>query len=44
MSIWHLGNFYLLDEKFVGWKVTDEKGNVVGVKLAIGFVDDTDFL
>ena len=35
--------FYLLEEEFVGWEVTDHNGNVVGVKLAIGFVDDTDF-
>ena len=35
--------FYLLEEEFKGWHVLDEQGRVVGVKLAIGFVNDTDF-
>ena len=35
--------FYLLDEKYQGWQVHDEKGKVVGVKLAVGFVDHTDY-
>ena len=34
---------YLLEEEFRGWNITDEAGNVVGCKLAIRFVDDTDF-
>ena len=35
--------FYLLDEEFQGWQVQDEFGNVKGVKIVVGFVDDTDF-
>ena len=35
--------FYLLEDEFQGWKVTDEQGRVTGCKLAIGFVNDTDF-
>lgn len=35
--------FYILEDEFRGWDITDERGNVVGCKLAIGFVDDCDF-
>lgn len=35
--------FYMLDEEFCGWEVVNEEGKVVGVKVAIRFVDDTDF-
>ena len=35
--------FYILDEAFRGWDITDENGKVIGSKISIGFVDDTDF-
>ena len=35
--------FYLLDKEFQGWNIHDEKGKVVGVKIAVGFVDNTDY-
>lgn len=35
--------FCLLEEEFQGWDVCNEKGEVIGCRLAIGFVDDTDF-
>ena len=35
--------FYILEDEFDGWNNIDEEGKVIGVKLAVGFVDDTDF-
>lgn len=35
--------FYLLEEEFQRWDITDEEGRIVRCKLAIGFVNDTNF-
>lgn len=35
--------FYILDKEFGSWEITDVSGKVIGCKLAIGFLDDTNF-
>lgn len=35
--------FYILEDTFKGWDIEDENGNVVEVRLVVGFVNDTDF-